>query len=134
MEKLFPEITSPDDVVRLARSGAIAGLLFAAVLLLDGVLGTRSVPTPALQLAVTVLELSLILLLAWRVWSGRSFVSAILMMALLVLATMTGIRDGLFGLAWMAAYFGLGLMMLNAIRACLRRDVFTEETTGARTA
>jgi fructose-1,6-bisphosphatase len=33
---------------------------------------------------------------------------------------MAHIRGGIVGLAWMAAYFGTGLMMLNAIRACLR--------------
>ena len=53
---------------------------------------------------------------------------------LFVMKAMTEIPGGLYGAAWIIAYFSAGLMMLNAIRACLRRDVFTEQTTGARTA
>jgi hypothetical protein len=55
-------------------------------------------------------------------------------MALLVLATMRGLHDGAFGFAWMAAYFGLGLMMLNATRASLRHDVYSDDTADAQTA
>lgn len=134
MEKLFPEIASFEDVMRLARGGAIAGILFAGLVLLDGVLGTSSLFRPGLRLAATGIETSVILFLAWRVWSGRGLVSAILLMALLVLATMTGIHSGAFGIAWMAAYFGLGLMMLNAMRACLRHHIYTEEAPDAQAA
>ncbi|MEZ5999927.1 hypothetical protein [Hyphomonas sp.] len=134
MEKLFPEIASIEDVMRLTRGGAIAGILFCGLILLDGLLGTSSLARSGLQLAATGIETFLILFLAWRVWSGRSFVSAILLMALLVLSTMTGIHDGAFGLAWMAAYFGLGLMMLNAVRASLRHDIYSEDTSDAQAA
>lgn len=134
MEKLFPEIASFEDVMRLARGGAIAGVLFAGLFLLDGMLGTSSLLRPSLQVIAVALEATLILFLAWRVLSGRGIVSAILLMALLVLATMTGIQSGAFGLAWMAAYFGLGLMMLNAIRASLRHDVYSEEASDAQAA
>lgn len=134
MEKLFPEVTSFEDVMRLARSGAFAGILFAALVLLDGMLDVSPMMQPGLQLAATGAETALILFLSWRVWSGRGFVSAILLMALLVLATMSGLHGGAFGLAWMAAYFGLGLMMLNAIRASLRHDIYSEETPDAQAA
>ncbi len=134
MEKLFPEITSFEEVMRLARGGAIAGVVFAALVLFDAVFGSAPVLLPGVRLAGAGLEAAFILALSWRVWSGRNFVSAIALMALLVLATLTGIRDGMLGLAWMAAYFGLGLMMLNAIRACLRHDVYSDETAKARAA
>ena len=131
MEKLFPEITSFEDVMRLAKGGAVAGLIFACLVLFDGLLGSSSITAPALQLAVTGLEVSFILFLAFRVSSGRGYFSAILLMALLVLATLSGIQDGAFGLAWVAAYFGLGLMMLNAIRASLRHDAYAEQPVTA---
>lgn len=126
--------------MRLAKGGAIAGLVFAALTLLDHLLITFSIAapgahkqafssSPAIQLTATGVEIAAILFLAWRVWSGRGFVSAILLMALFVMATMSGIRSGLFGLAWAAAYFGLGLMMLNAIRACLRHNTFASAAT-----
>ena len=134
MNRLFPEITSLRDVMRLARGGAIAGIVFAGILFLEGLLGTASVFPASFQLATTGLETSLILVLAWRVWSGRGLVSSILLMALLVLATMRGLHDGAFGLSWMAAYFGLGLMMLNAIRASLRHDVYSDEAADAQAA
>ena len=134
MEKLFPEVASIEDVMRLARGGAIAGIIFAVLVLLDEILGSSSIFHPGLPLAVTGLEMSIILFLSWRVWSGHGFVSAILLMALLVLSTMTGLHDGAFGLAWMAAYFGLGLMMLNAIRANLRHDIYSEDTSEAQAA
>lgn len=131
MEKLFPEITSLEDVMRLAKGGAVAGFIFACLVLFDGLLGSSSITSPALQMAVTGVEVSLILFLAFRVWSGRGYFSAILLMALLVLATLSGIQDGAFGLAWVAAYFGLGLMMLNAIRASLRHDAYSEQPAAA---
>ncbi len=134
MEKLFPEITSLQDVMRLAKGGAIAGIVFAALVLFDAVFGSFPAVLPGIWMAGAGLEAAFILLLSWRIWSGRSFVSAIVLMALLVLATLSGIRDGIFGLAWLAAYFGLGLMMLNAIRACLRHDVYSRKTAPARTA
>lgn len=134
MEKLFPEIVSIEDVMRLARGGAVAGGLLAGLVLLDGLLGAASVFRPGFQLTAVMIEMSLILFLAWRVLSGRGLVSAILLMALLVLGTMTGIQGGVFGLAWMAAYFGLGLMMLNAIRASLRHDTYFEDESDTQTA
>lgn len=126
MEKLFPEITSMEDVMRLAKGGAIAGLIFIILILLDRLLGTLFIVSPVRQAHLfggalaAVFEIAIILFLASRVWSGRGSVSAILLMALFVIATMTHTRGGLFGFAWTAAYFGIGLMMLNAIRACLR--------------
>nr|WP_321360176.1 hypothetical protein [uncultured Hyphomonas sp.] len=134
MEKLFPEITSLQDVMRLAKGGAIAGIVFAALVLFDAVFGSFPAILPGIQMAGAGLEAAVILFLSWRIWTGRSFVSAIVMMALLVLATLSGIRDGIFGLAWLAAYFGLGLMMLNAIRACLRHDIYSRKTAPAHTA
>lgn len=121
--------------MRLAKSGAVAGLVFALLCLLDRLLITFSIAasgthlqvfgaSPATQLIGTGAEIAAILFLAWRVWSGRGFVSAILLMALFVISAMAGIGGGLFGLAWTIAYFGLGLMMLNAVRACLRHDTF----------
>ena len=134
MEKLFPEITSLEDVMRLAKGGAIAGIVFAALVLFDVIFGSFPAVLPGIRLAGAGLEAVFILLLSWRIWTGRNFVSAIVLMALLVFATLTGVRDGVFGVAWLAAYFGLGLMMLNAIRASLRHDTYSRETAPARTA
>jgi hypothetical protein len=142
MDRLFPEIASVADVMRLAKGGAIAGLVFACLILLDSLLGGSAFSasgaglqeagaSPAIQLIATGAEITAILFLAWRVSTGRGFVSAILLMALFVTSAMAGIGGGLFGLAWAVAYFGLGLMMLNAIRACLRHHAFMAETARA---
>ena len=133
MEKLFPEIASLDDVMRLVRGGVIAGSVFAALILLDSLLttfwiwpaGWQGTHTPVVELAGGAAEIALVLFLSWRVSTGHGFVSAILLLALFVMATIAGVRDGLFGLAWMAAYFGLGLMLLNAVRASLRHDALS---------
>ena len=100
--------------MRLAKGGAIAGIVFAALVLFDVIFGSFPAVLPGIRLAGAGLEAVFILLLSWRIW--------------------TGVRDGVFGVAWLAAYFGLGLMMLNAIRACLRHDTYSRETAPARTA
>ncbi|KCZ88531.1 hypothetical protein [Hyphomonas jannaschiana] len=138
MDRLFPEITSVGDVMRLAKGGAIAGLVFVCLILLDSFLGGSAFggsgaglqgagASPAIQLLLTGAEIAVILVLAWRVSTGRGLVSAILLMALFFLCALSGIDGGLFGVAWTIAYFGLGLLMLNAIRACLRHDAFMAE-------
>lgn len=132
MEKFFPEITSLEDVVRLLRGGAIAGTVFASLTFLDSLLSTFHIwpggreahvfaSMPAMHLVSGGVEAALILFLSWRVLTGRGVLSAILLLALFVMAAISGIEGGFFGLVWVAAYFGLGLMMLNALRAGLRR-------------
>ncbi|MEZ6013325.1 MAG: hypothetical protein R3C08_15810 [Hyphomonas sp.] len=134
MEKLFPRIETLADVMRLARGGGIAGLIFVALILLDGLLTVVSggvgqfSGTHAMPLIGTGLEIAAILILTWRVWSGKAWASAILMMALFVMKAMTEIPGGLYGAAWIIAYFSAGLMMLNAIRASLRYRAVTEAT------
>jgi len=120
--------------MRLARGGGIAGLIFVALILLDGLLTVVSggvgqfSGTHAMPLIGTGLEIAAILILTWRVWSGKAWASAILMMALFVMKAMTEIPGGLYGAAWIVAYFSAGLMMLNAIRASLRYRAVTEAT------
>jgi len=120
--------------MRLARGGGIAGLIFVALILLDGLLTVVSggvgqfSGTHAMPLIGTGLEIAAILILTWRVWSGKAWASAILMMALFVMKAMTEIPGGLYGAAWIIAYFSAGLMMLNAIRASLRYRAVTEAT------
>jgi len=134
LEKLFPRIETLADVMRLARGGGIAGLIFVALILLDGLLTVVSggvgqfSGTHAMPLIGTGLEIAAILILTWRVWSGKAWASAILMMALFVMKAMTEIPGGLYGAAWIIAYFSAGLMMLNAIRASLRYRAVTEAT------
>ncbi|HRX75646.1 MAG TPA: hypothetical protein P5341_16165 [Hyphomonas sp.] len=134
MEKLFPRIETLADVMRLARGGGIAGLIFVALILLDGLLtvvsggGGQFSGPHAMPLIGTGLEIAAILILTWRVWSGKAWASAILMMALFVMKAMTEIPGGLYGAAWIVAYFSAGLMMLNAIRASLRYRAVTEAT------
>jgi len=120
--------------MRLARGGGIAGLIFVALILLDGLLtvvsggGGQFSGPHAMPLIGTGLEIAAILILTWRVWSGKAWASAILMMALFVMKAMTEIPGGLYGAAWIVAYFSAGLMMLNAIRASLRYRAVTEAT------
>ena len=120
--------------MRLARGGGIAGLIFVALILLDGLLtvvsggGGQFSGPHAMPLIGTGLEIAAILILTWRVWSGKAWASAILMMALFVMKAMTEIPGGLYGAAWIIAYFSAGLMMLNAIRASLRYRAVTEAT------
>ena len=135
MEKLFPGIETLEDVLRLARGGGIAGLIFAALTLLDGLLavyaGGPAVRGPLLSggpdgllhmapLIGTAIEIAAILFMTWRIWTGKGYVSAVLLMALFVAEAMTEIHGGIYGLGWVIAYFVAGLMMLNAIRACIR--------------
>ena len=132
MEKLFPVIETHEDVTRLARGGGIAGLAFLVLILLDGLLagvpgslagmgGHFSAAAEAFPVIGSGLEIAAILFMTWRIWSGKGYISAVLLAGLFVAETVTAIH-GPYGLAWLAAYFALGLMMLNAIRACLRHS------------
>lgn len=141
MDRLFPKIETLADVMRLARGGGIAGLIFVALILLDGLVSTVSggggrgghfSGAHALPLIGTGLEIAAILFMSWRVWSGKAWLSAVLMMALFVIKAMTEIPGGLYGVAWIVAYFGVGLMMLNAIRAALRYRPITEAALALR--
>jgi hypothetical protein len=138
MDRLFPEIASVGDVMRLAKGGAIAGLVFACLILLDTFLGGAAFGRSgaglqgsgaghAIQLGLTGAEIAIILFLSWRVSTGRGLISAILLMALFFLCAMSGIDGGLFSVAWTIAYFCLGVLMLNAIRASLRYGAFKAE-------
>lgn len=130
MEKLFPRIETIGDVLRLARGGGIAGLVFAAIILLSGLLpallGTsHPYKGPSLApVAATILEAGLIVTLSLRIWTGRAYVSACLLFGLFVARAATEMTGGLYGLCWAVIYFWAGVMLLNAVRASLRHEAY----------
>ena len=142
MEKLFPRIETIDDVMRLARAGGVAGLVFAGLILLGALRsaflgdpigsGYLSVRQETLLATETGLEIGAILFLTWRVWSGKGYVSAIALSLMFVAEAMSEIGGGLYGAGWVCAYFGAGLMMLNAIRACLRHAALSAAPAAPR--
>ena len=129
MEKFFPHFGTLKDVRRWARAGAIAGYGYAAMVLISGwnVLASGLFPGNAkpitdsekyLALIGTGIEVAVVLFLSWRLSSGKGHVSAIILLAIFLIAVLLRLVTRGAGLQWILVYASLAWLMLNGIRAC----------------
>ena len=137
VEKIFPVINTADIARQLARRAGYAGLFFAGMILLNaGILffTTDTLPgfddymDPVARTSTLVsmgIESALILFFSWRLWTGKGYVSGILLLILFLIEAVFKLvsNPGIF--IWVLFYAGLAIIFVNGIRAALARKRVT---------
>lgn len=126
---LFNPIATFADAKRVARRAAIVALLFAAMYVI-GIVVTRRGISPIsgqydpeiaafleIMMVFNVIALLLILFLAWRISTGRGFVSAAFLLVWFVAETATKVIGGSAGIGYALAYLVMTLFLIDGVRA-----------------
>lgn len=133
MEKFFPPIITVEDARNLAKRAGYAGLFFAGLIVLNAAIlffTTDTLPgfddymDPVERNSALVfmgIESVLVLLLSWRVWTGRGYVSGILLLILFVIEVGFKMATNPGSLFWIVFYAAIALYFVNGVRATLAR-------------
>ena len=128
---LFMPITTFAEAKRVARRAVIVALVFAAmyvigiVVTLQGVSPITGQYDPeiasflGIMMAINAIALLLILFLAWRINTGRGFVSASLLLIWFTAETATKVIGGSAGIGFGLAYVVMALFLIDGVRATL---------------
>lgn len=128
MRIFLSEISDTETALKVARRAGTSGLIFAGFIAIGAafiVFGkSEDVLNRSLHIdevkQVTVfltIEIVVVLLLSWRVWSGQGFVSAIFLLLLFLLESIAKFVTGTSNIGWLIVYALLGLSILHRIRA-----------------
>lgn len=136
----FTRIENADWARRMARNGGIAGFLLTAseaagvAVQWFGINPTTWKTTPnsaaadplsaAIFFGSTGLIIILLAVMSWRVIIGKGYVSAVLLMLLLIYEGISKLLGGTLGAGWVVVYLGLAISLFGAMRAAwyLRND------------
>ncbi len=136
----FTRIENADWAHRMARNGGIAGFLLTAseaagvAVQWFGINPTtwKATPNPAAAdpvaaaffFGTTGLIIMALTVMSWRVIIGKGYVSAALLMLLLVYEGISKLLGGTLGAMWIVVYIGLAASLFGAIRAAwyLRKE------------
>jgi hypothetical protein len=126
---LFNPIATVADAKRVARRAAIVALLFAAMYVIGIVVTQRGIspitgqydPEIAsfleIMMVFNVIALLLILFLAWRISTGRGYVSAAFLLVWFVAETATKVIGGSAGIGYALAYLVMTWFLIDGVRA-----------------
>jgi hypothetical protein len=126
---LFRPITTFPEARRVARRAAIVAFIFAAMYVIaiyvtmqgfSPISGQRDPEITAslgIVTAINVIAMLLILFLAWRVGTGRGFVSAAALLVWFVLEAVTKVIGGSAGIGFGLAYIVMILFLADGVRA-----------------
>jgi hypothetical protein len=128
-DKWFPTLDSAESAKQAARQGGLGGLLFAGSYLIGIIFvaffKTSPVDKSAVAgddalywMAASAVLTAAIFLLAWRVSTGKGWVSAGILLIWFVLEIATKIVGGTTNIGWMFAYAAVAAMLFNGLRAC----------------
>ncbi len=136
----FGPIDNETDARALAKGGAVAALLLTISETIGAVMtyfGTdpttfKSTADGALTagtldsyvtIAVMAAMILALIFMTWRIYAGRGYVSAALVLALLLFETYAKTMGHTLNGGWAVVYLGLAVSLFGAIRACwwLRR-------------
>lgn len=129
MADYLPKIDTPETAKKLTKHGAIATLVFVAMNLLGTALVYFAAKSPedgkaldaeAVQdhLIGTILLLPPLLFFAYRIYTGKGWLVAGIVLAWFVGEALLKIVGGTTNVGWMFAYAVLTLMLLNGLRGC----------------
>ncbi len=133
MEKIFPPITTVEDARNLAKRAGYAGLFFAGMILLNAAIlffTTDTLPgfddymDPVARTSALVsmsIESALVLFFSWRVWTGKGYVSGILLLILFVIEVGLKIAANPGSIFWIVFYAAIAIYFVNGVRATLAR-------------
>jgi hypothetical protein len=126
---LFVPIATFAEARRVARRAAIVALIFAAMYVIaiyvtmqgfSPISGQRDPEITAslgIVTVINVIAMLLILFLAWRVGTGRGFVSAAALLVWFVLEAVTKVIGGSAGIGFGLAYIVMILFLADGVRA-----------------
>ena len=125
----FPTIQSIDDAKKLTRQGAFGVLLFAAMNLLGLFLAYYARQSPvdghALdaqsiqdQVIGAFIVMPPLLFFAWRVYKGKGWLAAGLVLTWFVVEVSLKIAGGSTNVGWIIFYLAVAAMIFNGMRGC----------------
>jgi len=126
---LFVQVASFADAKRIARRAAVVALIFA-VMYVVGIFATMQGISPitgqrdpetagylGFVVVFNAIALLLILFLAWRIGTGRGFVSAAFLLVWFVAEAATKVIGGSAGIGFGLAYVVMALILADGVRA-----------------
>lgn len=126
MAAIFPKLETIEDAKNAAKQGALAGLLFAGMYVLGiaFILWLGESPTDrsaADQSDVMggAVVTTIILLFTWRVWTGKGFVSAALLLVAFLAEVAMKVVGGTASAGWFIFYFFVAAGLFNGLRRTL---------------
>jgi len=137
VEKIFPAISTEDIARQMARRAGYAGLFFAGMILLSaGILFFTTDTLPGFDdymdpvertstLVAMGIEIALVLFFTWRVWTGKGYVSGILLLILFLVEVVFKLMSNPGSFLWILFYAALAVSFVNGIRAALARKRVT---------
>ncbi|MCX7035814.1 MAG: hypothetical protein NT064_04425 [Proteobacteria bacterium] len=125
----IPKIESEEDAKKLTKQGAIGVLLFAAMNLLGVVLVYFASKSPVdgstvnaqgvqQHLIGAFINIPILLFFAWRVYVGKGWLVASLVLVWLIVEVLFKLVGGTTNFGWMFFYFFLSVMLVYGVRGC----------------
>ena len=141
LQRTFSRIEDKETATKLAKEGALAGLILCLMEiggLVFGYFGTD--PTTGHKVAVDAFDeflygaivlIPVILVLCWRVKIGKGYISSLLLLGLFIFEVLAKISDGTTNVGWMFFYFYVAVGLINGSRACWYLRKYNQENTSA---
>jgi len=127
-QKQFSKIENKETALKLAKDGAIAGLIFC-LMEAGGVVFAYFGKDPSTGHAIdqeafnnflwgTILLLPLLLFFCWRIKTGKGYISAALLLCLFLFEIFNKLANGTTNVGWLFLYFVIAAGLINGSRAC----------------
>jgi hypothetical protein len=125
----FAPIKDARSARSAAKSGAIAGAVFAGMYIV-GILLLTGFHTPSpllepdsefqyhLQLGIDAAAVGLILFLSWRVYTGRGYISASVLLVWFVGEIAFKVLTGATNFVWVLVYIAMLIALAEGVRGC----------------
>jgi len=136
----FPTIEAQDDAKKLAKQGSGGVLLFAAMNFLGVLFAYYAKKSPVDARAIDVqgvqdyiigafIIIPLLLFFAWRVYKGKGWLVAGLVLTWFIAESLIKIAGGTTNLGWVFFYVAVAAMIFNGLRGCwwLRKSALTDK-------